>query len=274
MAGGGTWTAPKTWTAVTLSTSDMNTHVRDNENALTDATSTITTTGTSTALALPTGRGNLVIFANNASTLTIQGITAPSFDGQQLIIYSIGAGNVLLENQNASASAANRIINGVTTQLALVAGSGRVLLRYDTTTARWRVMVHEQGAWSSYTPTWTGTGSNPAIGNGTLAGLFRLSGRTVHFTVYVLMGSTTTFGTGNWSWALPVTSTASNEGFTFAVFYNDTGTGEAAAIARLASTTTVRAFGLADGGGGFTSTSPITWANGDSIRISGAYEAA
>lgn len=60
------------------------------------------------------------------------------------------------------------------------------------------------GAWTSYTPTWTCSGTSPAIGNGTLTGRYqRLYGRTYLVQIYLLAGSTTTFGTGSWSFATP-----------------------------------------------------------------------
>ncbi|CAB4192548.1 hypothetical protein UFOVP1236_45 [uncultured Caudovirales phage] len=138
MAGGGTWTTPKTWTAAIVSVADMLTHVRDNLNALTQAATTITTTGTQTALTLPVGRGDLVIFANNATLLTIQGVTA-AYDGQRLTIFSKGAGQVDINNEHASASAANRIITGSSGTISLPAGSGRASMIYDVTTTRWRL---------------------------------------------------------------------------------------------------------------------------------------
>jgi len=159
----------------------MNTHVRDNLNALTDCTSVITTTGTQTALSIPTGRGVLEIRANNASLLTLQGITAPSFDGQILIIQSVGAGQVDIANQNGSASAANRIACGVTGTISLAAGSGRCMLAYDSTNSYWRVVHHEQGAW--ITPTFAAGDYTAETGNWTVdagdvvAFRYQLSGR-------------------------------------------------------------------------------------------------
>jgi len=111
------------------------------------ATSTITTTGTQTALAIPAGTGDLIIRANNATLLTLQGIAA-GIDGQRLTIESVGAGQVDLAHQHASATAANRLINFATVGLtSLAAGSGIAAFVYDATTARWRLLAHEQGAW-------------------------------------------------------------------------------------------------------------------------------
>jgi hypothetical protein len=107
--------------------------------ALGGATSTITTTGTVTALAIPSATGNLVINANNATTLTIQGITA-GIDGQSLTIFSLGAGSITFAHQNGSASAANRIIclNNVDTTLA-ASSSFAAAFVYDGTASRWRM---------------------------------------------------------------------------------------------------------------------------------------
>lgn len=61
------------------------------------------------------------------------------------------------------------------------------------------------GSWDAYTPSWTGTTTNPVIGNGSLTGRYTTMGS--HVTVYVKMtaGTTTTFGSGAWIISLPVT---------------------------------------------------------------------
>ncbi len=154
--------------------------------------STITTTGTITALALPTGTGDLVIRLNNASLTTIQGIVAGT-DGQQLTLVSLGAGQVDLANQNASATAANRLINQVTGTISLAAGVGRVILRYDVTTARWRVIVHEQGAW--ITPAFAAGNFTASTGTWTVS-----SGNVANYS-YFLRGTTLSV-----SWVINATS--------------------------------------------------------------------
>lgn len=64
-------------------------------------------------------------------------------------------------------------------------------------------------AWTAYTPTWTSTSTAPAIGNGTLTGRYMKIGRTVIVEINLIAGGTTTFGTGNYSFSLPVQSAAS-----------------------------------------------------------------
>jgi len=56
----------------------------------------------------------------------------------------------------------------------------------------------------AYTPTWGSTGTAPAIGNGTIVGAWTQSLNRVHFIAGVTFGSTTTFGTGNYTLTLPI----------------------------------------------------------------------
>jgi hypothetical protein len=61
-------------------------------------------------------------------------------------------------------------------------------------------------ALDTYTPTWTATSVNPALGNGTVSGKYMELGDFVVGSFHYTMGSTTTYGTGNYSIALPVTA--------------------------------------------------------------------
>lgn len=58
------------------------------------------------------------------------------------------------------------------------------------------------GAWTSYTPTWSGGIS--AIGNAVVNARWAQIGKTVFCRIKVTMGSTTTFATGTITWTLPV----------------------------------------------------------------------
>ncbi|MDH6435617.1 hypothetical protein M2158_004094 [Streptomyces sp. SAI-144] len=60
------------------------------------------------------------------------------------------------------------------------------------------------GAWTSDTPAWTASTTNPVIGNGTLNGRYLKVGRTVHRVVDLLTGSTTTYGSGTYAFSMPV----------------------------------------------------------------------
>ena len=62
------------------------------------------------------------------------------------------------------------------------------------------------GTPASYTPTWSAASVNPSLGNGTLTGQYTLRGKLCLVRIRLVIGSTTTLGTGNWSFSLPLTS--------------------------------------------------------------------
>lgn len=62
---------------------------------------------------------------------------------------------------------------------------------------------YDRAPWSQYVPAWTSTGSAPSIGNGTLLGRYRRSGTTLHLQQRLVIGSTTTVGSGNVRLGIP-----------------------------------------------------------------------
>lgn len=95
--------------------------------------------------------GCTLLRCNNATSLTLTGFAA-GYDGQRLVVISIGAAFVEFAHQNVGSAAANRFINAVTAGTTmLAAGSGWAEFEYDLTTARWRLIHHEQGAWITRT---------------------------------------------------------------------------------------------------------------------------
>lgn len=111
----------------------------------------ITSTSTGTLNDFAIG-GTPVLRMNNAALATLTGFAigtnceAAACDGQLLEIDAVGAGQVDIKNQDSGSLAADRVINQVTGTISLAAGTGHALLRYDATTTRWRVILHEQGA--------------------------------------------------------------------------------------------------------------------------------
>jgi hypothetical protein len=61
-------------------------------------------------------------------------------------------------------------------------------------------------AWTSYVPVWTASGTNPVIGNGTAQGWYKVIGKTCFVRGNIQMGSTTTYGTGEWYVSMPLTA--------------------------------------------------------------------
>jgi hypothetical protein len=166
------------------------------------ASSAPTTTGTQTALAIPTGTGPLTLYLNNASLLTVQGIAAGIAD-QLLFVFSKGAGQVDFAHLHASGTALGQLKLFATVGLtSLAAGSGVAVFQYDLTVTQWRLVAHEQGAWI-----------RPAFNAGDFVGVapltwtvdagdvseyaYRLSGRTL--TVAWYLAATTLSGTSGFA---------------------------------------------------------------------------
>lgn len=128
------------------------------------------------------------------------------------------------------------------------------------------------GSWTSFTPTWTTTGTAPSLGNGTLVGRYKqLDASTYLIRIHFIAGSTTTFGTGAWSFALPVTASASGEQI-MAAHILDSGTDNKLAVAFINASATKISQIVPEGGTAVDNGSPMTWANGDRLNIEGFLE--
>lgn len=128
--------------------------------------------------------------------------------------------------------------------------------------------------WQSYTPVWSTTGTAPALGNGTITGHFRLTANSDLVIVCgrLVMGSTSTFGTGNYLVSVPtVASTTTQNEMQGAVYILDSGSQSRIGICDFQSSSNLQ-FETASGGVG--ATSPQTWANGDQLRWWIAYQPA
>lgn len=238
-----------------------------------------TSTGTQNDFAPGTLTAALILLrCNNASTLSITGI-AGGVDGQMLRIVSIGAGEVQFSHESGSSTALNRFINFITTiPTRLSPAVGTATFVYDGTTARWRLIEHEQGAPSVYTPVWVSTGTQPALGNGTITGNYTTKGKLVFYDISFTVGGTSTFGTGSYGWTLPIAASG-GQGRSFthgwnaqdvsagSIVYMGTGS-EGVIISDSVTPFVTAATGLVTAS---SSASPFTWATGDFIFISGHY---
>jgi hypothetical protein len=150
-------------------------------------TQTITLTGTQNDVSLTASCTQLR--CNNASLLTITGLSA-GVAGQRLQIISVGAGQVDLSPQAAGSTAANRLLNTVTVgATSLAPGTGSALYEYDATSARWRLMFHEQGnrITRAYTAgDFTITGGTFTVDAGDLSTFnFYLKGKMLHINLAI-----------------------------------------------------------------------------------------
>ena len=135
------------------------------------------------------------------------------------------------------------------------------------------------GTWIDYTPTWTATVSNPAIGNGTIVGRYSLVNKTVTAQIYISMGSTTTYGSGNYLLSLPVAAATTLGSFAAlgsAWYYDASANNATTGIANVNNGSTT-IFGLRYTGanaGNVTAIAPYTFASTDFISATIQYKAA
>lgn len=129
--------------------------------------------------------------------------------------------------------------------------------------------------WTAYTPTWSSTGTQPAIGNGTLIGAYQRIGRTIYLRIRLVPGTTTTFGTGVYFISVPFTSGAGDGQLLTALLFDTSGASFYAHTGYLPTGSSSVQFPRGNGTTDqFGPTIPVTLATGDVFNVSGAYEAA
>lgn len=116
--------------------------------------------------------------------------------------------------------------------------------------------------------TWTGTTTNPAIGNGVLAAKVDRRGKEATFRLALQSGSTTTYGSGRYVFTLPFTldSSANVLGEVGSCFLSIPGVGFYSMVARrIPGTNTVEVYNT----GGTTTgpTTPGTWVSGTVLEF-------
>lgn len=126
-------------------------------------------------------------------------------------------------------------------------------------------------ALQTYTVTWTGATTNPAIGNGTLSGHYSKRGRTVTVNLRLVCGSTTTFGSGGWFFSLPyIPSTATPQTGSASIL--DSGTLFYVGATQTLTDGTARCIVIPESSAAQAdATRPMTWASGDELRATITY---
>lgn len=133
--------------------------------------------------------------------------------------------------------------------------------------------------WTSYTPQWTASTTNPSIGNGTISGKYRYASlQVIELAVIIRPGSTTTFGSGQYRISLPVTAPAgapdpfiSAIGLHGGALYEYIGWANTVSAPATFVSMYQRNINTQVNVGSWTNASPVAFANGHSFTMFGSY---
>ena len=191
--------------------------------------------------------------------------------------------------QNISAATGIPVFATTVTRDAAFGGSNKVLaegqLCYLESTDV--VQYYTGAAWASVGATdwaaWTPTWANLTVGNATQTARYSQSGKTVFFSLKLVLGSTSSVGTQpTFTWPVSAASAAAAETALTKVVYLDASAqiilgatdprSSTTALTKLNATSgTVQ---LQDQDRAVNSTTPFTWTTSDTIWVMGSYEGA
>lgn len=213
--------------------------------------------------AITSGASNTMVGANTdgAATASYQtaigaGVTTGAAGAVAIGTDSGGVG--------ASTSTANEIMLGTTNHTVRVPGTvGGAAFQ-----------------WQSYSCTWSSSGGAPAVGNGNLYADYFMIGDIVFYAIRLVIGTTTTFGTGTYTFSLPVDRDSSGFGAASPPatirLWDSSANKHYIGTSYGSGTTAIAPIFHVDGVSDaqeFSSTVPVTLASGDDVRISGFYQA-
>lgn len=124
---------------------------------------------------------------------------------------------------------------------------------------------------TSYSPSWTASSSNPAIGNGTITASYTINGRRVTVSLKLECGSTTTFGSGEFRFSLPVTAAASPTNSIGSAKMLDDGVSFRVGVAEVAASGTYFTVTPDSGATACTAAVPFTWGTNDTMWVTLEY---
>ncbi|UOF80473.1 tail spike protein [Caudoviricetes sp.] len=179
-------------------------------------------------------------FAIGGGTMTIRGIDSVFTD-------NVVAGSITLADNAAGDGCAS-----------LTYANNRITGTFlDSSAATNYVVLNEP---ISFTPTWSSTGTAPALGNADVRCEYTRRGMHIRAKYFIKFGSTSTFGTGTYKFSIPVNRyTATTTTFVGVALLKD----RCGVVQTLfqSSDDSVRPFDSA--GNAMQPASPVTWASGD-----------
>ena len=214
----------------------------------------------------------------NTWTSSVATTGSNSFNGNQIITGSLTVSSVAVVSASVTLPSGS-VLSLTSGSSLLVQNSGLVEIT-GSLIASGSVTINNNridDSWTAYTPQWTAASSNPAINNGTIQGYYKVVGKTCFVRGNIAMGSTTTFGSGEWYVSMPFTASHADSILMSATlldngsaWYNATMNGARAGFNHKAAiqyqhSTNGTAVEL-------NPTQPFTWTTSDRFIWNGSYE--
>jgi polygalacturonase len=225
---------------------------------------------TTTPVTFAAGEDMAVIRLASPGAVAVTLPASPNYGDRYLVKDGLGDASTNPITITPNATPGGQTIDGAATYV-IDKNWGEVELQYiGTNSIHWAVTRGRGPTQGTYTPTWTGAVTNPVLGNGNLTAMYTRVGKQVTVTINLVMGGTTTYGSGRWSFSLPFTAATGQ--FMASAWIQDASTSNRYLVAGYNLTTTTMSF-LMNGG---TTTSvdasnPMAWASGDYLFTTFTY---
>jgi hypothetical protein len=126
---------------------------------------------------------------------------------------------------------------------------------------------------TDFQTTWSATTTAPVLGNGTLTSTYIRTGALCWFNISLGMGSTTTFGSGTWTFTVPFQMDATSNTFCGSAIAHQVSGSAWSSGAAYSTDTTNNLITVVFGANVFQAdaTHPFTWTTGDSLTVTMTY---
>jgi len=227
------------------------------------------------SVAIGTQAGQFGLGSNSIAIGNLAGPTGASFSNNIIL----NAQGVALNPNTGSAFYAAPIRNTLGSTTVNADMSNSLFYNPVSDEITYAPSITDMLPWTSYTPVWSldGAGST-TVGNGTLTGSYKVIGKTVFFLARLVWGSSTNITSGaglTWRLSIPITSSATTNIIANALYRDGTTYYTGSAINEPGTSTTIVTLYYVTTSGALSqviSSTPFTWANGDSLTITGTYQ--